>query len=81
MRSAWPCETPKNPDGPKLTFTRGDWAVFITKIKDGRSADIPTQASSNYNISRPQSTSAQRHLDVQRHPTTKAHPPHHAGLC
>jgi hypothetical protein len=26
----------KNPDGPKLTFTRQDWAAFIRRVKTGQ---------------------------------------------
>jgi hypothetical protein len=25
----------KNPDGPKLAFTRGEWEAFIGGVKDG----------------------------------------------
>ncbi len=30
----------KNPDGPRLTFSRQSWTIFVKRTKDGRSSDI-----------------------------------------
>jgi hypothetical protein len=30
----------KNPDGPKLTFSRQAWTAFVERTKDYRSSDI-----------------------------------------
>ena len=30
----------KDPDGPKLTFSRQAWTVFVERTKDDRSSDI-----------------------------------------
>jgi hypothetical protein len=30
----------KDPDGPKLTFSRQAWAGFVERTKDNRSSDI-----------------------------------------
>ena len=30
----------KDPDGPRLTFSRQAWTAFVERIKDDRSSDI-----------------------------------------
>jgi uncharacterized protein DUF397 len=30
----------KDPDGPRLTFSRQTWAFFVERTKDDRSSDI-----------------------------------------
>ncbi|HEV3067856.1 MAG TPA: DUF397 domain-containing protein [Streptosporangiaceae bacterium] len=29
---------PKDPDGPRLAFTAGDWRAFLRQVKDGQFA-------------------------------------------
>lgn len=30
----------KDPDGPRLTFSRQSWTIFVKRTKDDRSSDI-----------------------------------------